>query len=142
MRITESRLRRIIRSVIKENYHHDDDVGYPIDRSDINKLKMKFGAQETREANKRDSLELKKDIDSLTKVENVNVIDPDNFQEIKHAERDDPEALLPMFVFSEQYIVFKTVGSHKYYYRSKGQYGSSKKQFKELISSPNYNLHI
>ena len=152
MIVTESRLRSIIRSVIQENWEldkgwdgeglipseRDAEVGVSISRRDAENIKRKYGQKYIHDATSEDAKNLASNLKKWCRAKNISVLDPDNMQDIRRAHDSSPEDLLPLFVVggagnSKDYIVFKTVGSHKYYMRSINQYGLQQSTANKVI---------
>ena len=152
MRITESRLRSIIRSVIKEDFdldrnwdgeglmpsNRDAEVGVSISRRDAETIKRKYGEKYIFDASSEDAKKLAGNLKKWCRAKNINVLDPNDMQAIRRAHDSSPEDLLPLFVVggagnSKDFIVFKTVGSDEYYIRSIDQYGLQKSLVNKII---------
>ena len=130
MRITESRLRQMIRQVITESMlkTHRGNIdlskrGKEITRTEVGKFEHYFGAYflkaESRHADLLVKL-LRGDQGNTNEV----VIDPSSKEDIKWAEENEPFALMPLFVIDSKdlkeeinVIVFKEVGGKERYYK-------------------------
>ena len=134
MRITERRLRRIIRSILKEESSKNSrgriDLrarGQKISSSEARSLKNDFvdytGTDYGRVAGEKEAdMLLQLLSDRSQGNSNEIVISPDNYEDFKWAESNEPKALIPLFVIEDQnlnietnIIVFKEMGSNNYY---------------------------
>ena len=138
MKITESKLRRIIRSVIKESM---DLVKNSRGNIDLNKRGKKISGQEARKL-KSDFFDKKQygksygrlaaDADTAILYDllrggsygNTNevVLNPEDRKDINWAMENEPMALLPLFVIEDKglkaevnVIVFKSIGDNQHY---------------------------
>lgn len=129
MRITERRLRRIIRSILKESDNKNSkgniDLskrGKEISASEAKQLNNDFVSDYGRIAGEQEANRL---IDLLSGDQgNTNeiVISPDHVEDIDWAISNEPKALIPLFVIEDEdlkreinIVVFKEVGSNKHY---------------------------
>ena len=132
MIITERKLRRIIRNILKEESSKNSrgriDLrarGQKISSSEVRSLKNDFvdTADYGRVAGEKEADMLLRLLSDRSQGDsNEIVISPDNREDFKWAESNEPKALIPLFVIEDRdlnietnIIVFKEMGSDTYY---------------------------
>jgi len=129
MRITESRLRRIIRNILKEsaskNSRGNIDLskrGKEISESEARSLKYDFIPDHGIIAGEQEADKLIELLKGKQINTNEIVISPDSVEDIKWANKNESKALIPLFVIEDSdlkseinIIVFKEAGSNTHY---------------------------
>ena len=129
MKITESKLRRIIRNILKESHSKNSkgniDLskrGKEISASEAKQLNHNFVSDYGRIAGEQEADQLLELLSGDQGNTNEIVISPDHAEDINWAMGNEPTALIPLFVIEDEdlkreinVVVFKEVGSNKYY---------------------------